>query len=181
MIARLMLQPADVLLLDEPTNDLDIPTMEILEESLTDFPGALVLVTHDRYVLGQVCNQFVGLDGTGAHGLFVDYEQWDTWVLREASSAEQAPTRASNGVPARRPPSKKLSYREQQEHTTIEKRILAAESELAICHARMEDPAIAADHVKLQKAVDALKEAERQVERFYARWAELESKLQGEQ
>jgi len=181
VIARLMLQPADVVLLDEPTNDLDIPTLEILEESLTDFPGALVLVTHDRYVLGQVCNQFVGLDGTGAHGLFADYEQWDTWVQREASPGEQVLTRSPDGVPARRPSSKKLSYREQQEHTTIEKRILAAESELATCHARMEDPAIAADHVQLQKAVDALKEAERQVERFYARWAELESKLQGEQ
>jgi ATP-binding cassette subfamily F protein uup len=177
VIARLMLQPADVLLLDEPTNDLDIPTLEILEEGLTDFPGALVLVTHDRYVLGQVCNQFVGLDGTGAHGLFADYEQWDTWVLREPFSAEQASTLAFDSVPARRPPSKKLSYREQQEHRTIEERILAAESELATCRARMEDPAIAADHVQLQKAVDALKEAERQVERLYTRWAELEAKL----
>ena len=180
VIARLMLQPADVLLLDEPTNDLDIPTLEILEESLTDFPGALVLVTHDRYVLGQVCNQFVGLDGTGAHGLFADYEQWDAWVQREASPAEQVLTRAPDGVPARRPPSKKLSYREQQEHTTIEQRILAAESELAVCHARMEDPAIVTDHMQLQKAVDALKEAERQVERLYTRWAELEGKLQAE-
>jgi ABC transport system ATP-binding/permease protein len=175
-----MLQPADVLLLDEPTNDLDIPTLEILEESLTDFPGALVLVTHDRYVLGQVCNQFVGLDGTGAHGLFADYEQWDAWVQREASPADQVLRRAPDGVPARRPPSKKLSYREQQDHTTIEKQILAAESELAICHARMEDPAIAADHVQLQKAVDALKDAEREVERLYTRWAELEGKLRGE-
>ena len=123
----------------------------------------------------------MGLDGNGAHGLFAGYEQWDTWAQREPSQAEQVLTRAPDGVPARCPPSKKLSYREKQEHTAIEQRILAAESELATCHARMEDPAIAADHVQLQKAVDGLKEAERQVERLYTRWAELESKVQGGQ
>src|SRR5258708_16692594 len=63
MIARLMLAPADVLLLDEPTNDLDIPTLEALEESLLDFPGAMVLVTHDRYLLDRVSTTVVGLDG----------------------------------------------------------------------------------------------------------------------
>ena len=177
VIARLMLQPADVLLLDEPTNDLDIPTLEVLEDSLSDFPGALVLVTHDRYVLGTVCNQFVGLDGTGAHGLFADYEQWDTWVQRTASHTAETPVRASDTGGGRRSPSKKLGYREQQEHTTIEARVTNAEAELAACHARLEDPAIVTDHVQLQKAVDALKEAERQVEGLYARWAELEAKI----
>ncbi len=66
LIARLMLQPADVLLLDEPTNDLDIPTLEILEESLLEYRGALVLVTHDRYMLDRVSNVVIGLDGLGA-------------------------------------------------------------------------------------------------------------------
>lgn len=65
LIARLMLQPADILLLDEPTNDLDIPSLEILEESLIDFPGSIVLVTHDRYLLDQVTNRILGLDGEG--------------------------------------------------------------------------------------------------------------------
>ena len=126
----------------------------------------------------QVCNQFVGLDGTGAHGLFADYEQWDRWVQRDATlRGDQASTRTADSVRPRRPLSKKLSYREQQEHTTIEERILAAEAELATCHARLEDPAIVTDHVQLQKAVDALKDAEQQVERLYTRWAELEAKL----
>ena len=66
LIARLMLQPADVLLLDEPTNDLDIPTLEVLEESLLEFRGALVLVTHDRYLLDRVSTTVLGLDGLGA-------------------------------------------------------------------------------------------------------------------
>ena len=64
-IARLMVQPADLLLLDEPTNDLDIPTLEVLEESLLDFPGALVLVSHDRYLLDRVSTVLLGLDGEG--------------------------------------------------------------------------------------------------------------------
>ena len=79
LIARLMLQPADVLILDEPTNDLDIPTLEILEESLLEFPGALVLVTHDRYLLDRVTNAVLGLDGRGNAALFADYLQWEAW------------------------------------------------------------------------------------------------------
>src|SRR6202166_4130865 len=79
LIAQLMLQPADVLLLDEPTNDLDIPTLEILEESLLEFRGALVLVTHDRYMLDRVSTVVLGLDGLGGAERFADYSQWDAW------------------------------------------------------------------------------------------------------
>jgi ATP-binding cassette subfamily F protein uup len=79
LIARLMLEPADVLMLDEPTNDLDIPTLEILEESLLEFKGALVLVTHDRYLLDRVSNVVLGLDGRGNAQLFADYLQWEEW------------------------------------------------------------------------------------------------------
>src|SRR5439155_7440792 len=73
LIAQLMLQTADVLLLDEPTNDLDIPTLEILEESLLEYPGALVLVTHDRFMLDRVSTVVVGLDGLAAAERFADY------------------------------------------------------------------------------------------------------------
>ena len=79
LIAQLMLQPADVLLLDEPTNDLDIPTLEILEESLLEFRGSLVLVTHDRYMLDRVSNIVLGLDGQGGAESFADYSQWELW------------------------------------------------------------------------------------------------------
>ena len=82
LIAKLMLEPADVLLLDEPTNDLDIPTLEILEENLLDFPGALVLVTHDRYLLNRVSSTVLGLDGKGHTGRFADYAQWEDWIER---------------------------------------------------------------------------------------------------
>jgi len=72
-----MLQPATWLLLDEPTNDLDIPTLEVLEESLLEFSGALVLVTHDRYLLDRVSTAVLALDGEGGVGLFADYSQWE--------------------------------------------------------------------------------------------------------
>ena len=64
-IAQLMLRPADLLLLDEPTNDLDIPALEVLEDSLSDFPGAIVVVSHDRDLLDRICTECVGLDGRG--------------------------------------------------------------------------------------------------------------------
>ena len=79
LIAKLMLEPADVLLMDEPTNDLDIPTLEILEESLLEFTGALVLVTHDRYMLDRVSTVVLGLDGRGGAETFADYSQWELW------------------------------------------------------------------------------------------------------
>src|SRR6202050_502422 len=82
LIAQLMLQPADVLLLDEPTNDLDIPTLEVLEESLLEFRGALVLVTHDRYLLDRISTIVLGLDGLGGAERFADYSQWDSWLVR---------------------------------------------------------------------------------------------------
>ncbi|MFA6584456.1 MAG: ABC-F family ATP-binding cassette domain-containing protein, partial [Elusimicrobiaceae bacterium] len=77
LIARLMLQPADVLLLDEPTNDLDLNSLEVLEESLAEFPGALVLVTHDRYLMDRVCGRILALDGRGKANFYADLSQWE--------------------------------------------------------------------------------------------------------
>ena len=91
LIAQLMLQPADLLLLDEPTNDLDIPTLEILEESLLEFRGALVLVTHDRYMLDRVSTLVLGLDGWGEIERFADYSQWETWQRTQAKAAAKFP------------------------------------------------------------------------------------------
>lgn len=102
LIAQLMLQPADVLLLDEPTNDLDIPTLEILEESLLEFAGALVLVTHDRYMLDRVSSVVLGLDGEGSSGVFADYSQWEAWMdsRPDGTSGAEAPEK---GAGNRRP------------------------------------------------------------------------------
>ena len=180
VMARLMLQPADVLIVDEPTNDLDIPTREVLEDSLKEFPGALVLVTHDRYMLEEVCSEFVGLDGNGGYGQFADYGQWEAWLRRQRSGKDQSGTQ-TRGIRAAagQSKSKKLSFRDQQEYDTIEKRVLAAEAALEQCRAKTENPKIASNHVQLQEAYDALKTAEQEVERLYTRWAELDAKQQG--
>jgi ATP-binding cassette subfamily F protein uup len=180
VMARLMLQPADVLIVDEPTNDLDIPTREVLEDSLKEFPGALVLVTHDRYMLEEVCTEFVGLDGNGGYGQFADYGQWEAWLRRQRSGKDQSVTQ-TRGISAAAggSKSKKLSFRDQQEYDTIEKRVLAAEAALEQCRAKTENPKIVSNHVQLQEAYDALKTAEQEVERLYTRWAELEAKQQG--
>ena len=101
LIAQLMLQPADVLLLDEPTNDLDIPTLEILEESLLEYRGALVLVTHDRYMLDRVSTIVLGLDGLGGAERFADYSQWDAWQRSRQKGTAQL-FLAARGVRLRR-------------------------------------------------------------------------------
>ncbi len=92
LIARLMLEPADVLLLDEPTNDLDIATLEVLEENLTEFPGALVLVTHDRFMLDRVSTLVMGLDGEGGAQAFAEYAQWEQAQLSKKSPKKEKDT-----------------------------------------------------------------------------------------
>jgi ATP-binding cassette subfamily F protein uup len=175
LIARLMLRPADVLILDEPTNDLDIPTLEVLEESLLEFPGGLVLVTHDRYLLDRVSTTILALDGTGKAQFFADSAQWE-----ESRRAAAAPPRAAAPKPKAEPAKatvKKLTYKEQKEWEGMEAAILAAEEALIASQAAVEDPAVATDPVALQDRCSALDVARAEVERLYARWAELEGKV----
>jgi len=112
LIARLMLKPADLLLLDEPTNDLDIPTLEILEESLLEFAGAMVLVTHDRYMLDRVSTVLLALDGTGGAEFFADYAQWEASLTQAPAGAEKKERPADTRAPKPR----KLSYKEAREY-----------------------------------------------------------------
>ncbi|WP_243438933.1 ABC-F family ATP-binding cassette domain-containing protein [Fundidesulfovibrio soli] len=177
LIAQLMLRPADVLLLDEPTNDLDIPTLEILEESLRDFPGAVVLISHDRYLLDTVSTGLLGLDGRGGAVPLADLEQWER-VREEAERAEtpgQAPAQAK-ARPAKQP-AKKLTYKEQKEFDGMEQAIAQAEEALAAREAELADPAVAHDPTELQLRMARQEEARAEVDRLYARWAELEDKL----
>jgi ABC transport system ATP-binding/permease protein len=183
LIARLMLQPADVLLLDEPTNDLDIPTLEILEESLLEYRGALVLVTHDRYMLDRVSTVVLGFDGLGEAERFADYAQWDVWQgSRQSKGKPNVVSRSqSSRVPAVETKSaavtkKKLSYVEAREFATIEERIGKAEQELLAKRVALEDPANVSDHLDFRDTCAQFEEAQKAVDRLYARWAELEKK-----
>jgi ATP-binding cassette subfamily F protein uup len=176
LIAKLMLQPADVLLLDEPTNDLDIPTLEILEESLLEFRGALVLVTHDRYLLDRVSTVVVGLDGQGGAGQFADYSQWEAWIRESRESKSAKTERPATIEQPQAGTKKKLSYIEAREYATIEHRIAEAEATLVAKRAAYEAPAIATDATRLIAAQTALEEAQAAVDILYARWHELEEK-----
>lgn len=175
LIAKLMLEAADLLLLDEPTNDLDIPTLEVLEESLSDFPGALVLITHDRYLLDRVSTILVGLDGRGNAERFADYAQWEAAqrLRTDDNDAQPSPSRSDTTTPKK---TKKLSYNDQRDWDQMESKITAAEAALAHCHRTLEDPAVASDVTALQTACDALHDAQATVDKLYARWAELEKK-----
>ncbi|MGB9123243.1 MAG: ATP-binding cassette domain-containing protein, partial [Candidatus Angelobacter sp.] len=179
LIAQLMLQPADLLLLDEPTNDLDIPTLEILEESLLEYTGALVLVTHDRYMLDRVSTMVLGLDGRGGAEAFADYLQWEEWQ----AESKQPARNESDGLAAAKPAKaiessakKKLSYLEAREFATIEQRIAEAEETLQQKRAAAEDPAIATDATRLLSAHAEMDEAQKTVDQLYSRWAVLEAK-----
>lgn len=183
LIAKLMLQPADVLLLDEPTNDLDIPTLEILEDNLLEFEGALVLVTHDRYLLNRVASTVLGLDGNGHIGHFADYAQWEAWMEEDRDqwsviSEEKAAPPPDQAAKTRDPENrkKKLSYLEAREFATIEGRIEESDARVTAARERAEDPAIASDAAALQLALADLEAAESENGSLYARWAELASK-----
>lgn len=169
LIARLMQQPTDILFLDEPTNDLDIPTLELLEESLAEFEGAVVLITHDRLMLDQVCDTLiaVGTDLTGQH--FADSFQWEAAL--EAHT--QTDTKEKKVVPKAPPkPKAKLSYKEKQELATMEERVLELEEELESLHKKI-DHAEADQLVKLCKDVEEKQET---LDTLYQRWQELEDK-----
>jgi ATP-binding cassette subfamily F protein uup len=179
LIARLMLQPADVLMLDEPTNDLDIPTLEILEESLLEFTGALALVTHDRYMLDRVSNVVLGLDGHGHARTFADYSQWEDWKGSESGYAmnQQAAANSSQKTAVSiTTGKKKLSYLEQREYDGIEALVDKADARMAAAHDRLEDPAVTSNATALTEALAEMEAAQHEHDAIYERWAELTEK-----
>jgi ATP-binding cassette subfamily F protein uup len=193
LLARMLQRPADILILDEPTNDLDIDTLEVLEESLLSFPGAIILVTHDRYLMDRVATGILGLHGLGRHDFYADYAQYATdrrhqnmtqaakladFVTPDHSKpADTVATTKTSFTHAKRPSNRKLSYMEQREWDAMENNILVAEATLAAARAKTQDPSIASSAAALQEACIAAETAQEKVDTLYARWAELEAKL----
>ncbi len=186
-IARIMLQPSDVLVLDEPTNDLDIPTLEIMEEALEDYPGALLLVTHDRAMLERLCTDVLSLDGEGGAAMYASVEQAVRARLASQENREEKreakPTggAAAPAVDARAKGSKvKLSYKEQREYDAMEGEIEAAERLVSELDAAMNDGAVLADHKEMARVCAEMETAQARVVSLYARWDELERKRSGD-
>ncbi len=178
LIACLMLQPANVLVLDEPTNDLDLSTLAVLEDALTSFEGAVLLVTHDRYFLDQVTTQLLAFHTRpGEEGRvtpMVGLGQWETW------HATQTPTRSSQkkaaaGSAGTAPKRKKLSFKDQQDFDTIEARILDAEAKAMVLEAELAHPDVVSNATRLTTIGTQAAEIRAEIDRLYARWAQLET------
>lgn len=182
-MAQMMLQPADLLFLDEPTNDLDIPALEVLEETLEEFTGALVIVSHDRELLDRICTEVIGLDGLGGAAMYASVSQWLAAFTKARQKAEKTAAKtqaasASKATAASKSKAGKLSFKEQQEFEQIETQLHLAEKAVDACQIKVQQSS-AAGHQELSKACQDLENAQKQVERLYERWQELELKREG--
>jgi len=183
LIADLMRRPADILLLDEPTNDLDIGSLDVLEESLQEFGGAIVLVTHDRYLLDRVCDQVIGFLGDGTVYLYSDCDQWLRDLEEEdgangtgAAAAGKGRSSQAQSQASRSKKSGRLSYLDQREYDQIEEQIMTAEARCEELEASLGEPETAGDPEALHRCWEELEQARSLVERLYQRWDELEEK-----
>jgi ATP-binding cassette subfamily F protein uup len=172
LMARLMLRPAQLLVLDEPTNDLDLATLNVLEEALAEFPGALLLVTHDRAFLDRATETLLAFDAAGGVTALAGLDQWESWRReRREAAARSAPKAAA--APAPKAAKRRLGYLEQRELDGMEARILEAEDRLAVRKAECERPGVVSDGPRLVALAREIEDAQAEVDRLYARWAEL--------
>ncbi len=182
LIAQLMLQPANVLVLDEPTNDLDMATLAVLEECLTEFQGAILLVTHDRYFLDQVANQILSFspfpEERGQLTSFASLGQWETWFTDRSRKprSQLAETLPSTPVSADVPTQKKrkLSFKEQRELDSMEEILHRTEKELAHWTAESTKAENTSHAGKLLEISQKMTQLQAEIDRLYVRWSELE-------
>jgi ATP-binding cassette subfamily F protein uup len=176
-----MRQPSDILLLDEPTNDLDIASLDVLENSLIDFSGALVLVTHDRYLLDRVCHRILGFGGRDGVAYYADYQQW----LADLPDQEGSDTRKEKSLSqpsSEAAPEKykgRLSYMDQREYDQIEDTIATEEQRVEELQKKMESPDVVSDPDALAECWQELEATQEKVEQLFSRWDELEEKKSG--
>ena len=167
LLAKLMVRKANLLVLDEPTNDLDIPTLNVLEEMLKEFNGAVVLVSHDRYFLSSVTNEILAID----HGTqrFADLFQWEE-AQRNAPKKKNKEKAAASAAPAEK--KQKLSFKEQRELDGMEAAIAQAEQKIRDLEAEIQQ----ALPSRLKEITSELASAQKAVETLFSRWQELEAK-----
>ena len=176
-IARLMLQPADILLLDEPTNDLDIPTLEVLENNLADFPGAIVLITHDRYLLDRLSTLVLALDGAGGVEYFAELSQWEQAAAAKKIRRETGCASERRDPKRRRPIRKRSSLTTKPENGSRSKPASTPRKRASKpAKSSWKLPEIVSDPARLTDAAAEIEKAQAEVDRLYERWAELEAK-----
>jgi ATP-binding cassette subfamily F protein uup len=189
LLAKLMLRPANLLVLDEPTNDLDLATLEVLEDCLSSFPGAVLLVTHDRWFLDQVTSKILAFakDSDSGRPIITTYEGYPQWEAHERIRTAQEEEKrrekekalrtanAAAQTSAVKTSKKKLSFKEQREWDQMEATIRDAEAEVERLSAETQSPEVLKSPSKLREVMSALHSAQEKVESLYARWAELEA------
>jgi ABC transport system ATP-binding/permease protein len=188
LIAQLMLKPANLLVLDEPTNDLDMATLNVLEDCLIDFQGAVILVTHDRYFLDHVATQILALDRVSPHQKkvvsFASLDQWESWyfeqndLVKSQLKKEVGSTGKSSLTPSETSESakkRKLSFKEQREFDSMEENIHRAEAELAHLTQQSTLPENLSHASKLLEITQKMSLLQEEVDRLYKRWSELEN------
>lgn len=176
LLAKLMLIPCNVLVLDEPTNDLDLATLHVLEECLTEFNGSILLVSHDRYFLDAVSTHILAFPQAGAKSReltsFADLFQWERWRLQQNARPSKE-SKSSKEPVVEKKVKTKLSFKEQRELDSMESTILTAEARLEKLLAETALPENQSNAILLAKLTTEIAEAQDEVERLYGRWAEL--------
>jgi len=185
LLAQLFTKPANVLVMDEPTNDLDIETLELLEELLLDYPGTLFLVSHDRAFLDNVVTSCLAFEGDGNVREYVGgYSDW----LRQRHSAPETACEpkaekpaATSPVEPKKPAAKKLSYKDQRELDQLPARIEQLETEQASLNTSLADPELYRRDPTAFKNLDVrMKQIEAELREAYTRWEQLEAQRSGE-
>jgi ATP-binding cassette subfamily F protein uup len=182
LLARMMLQTEQVLILDEPTNDLDVDTLDTLQEALDEFPGAIILVTHDRYFMDQVATELLAFDGHGGIEKFADYFQWEEWRKTRAETGQIKTSGAkkdSNAkvVEGKSVAKKKLTYKDQLELDSMEATIMEAEGVLEKLQREIQDPQLASQFSKLTELTTLIGKQQEKIEVLYKRWDELNQRV----
>ena len=171
LIAQLLLSPADVLILDEPTNDLDIETIEVLEDTLSQFEGLILLVSHDRTFMSKLCQKFLGLRGAGEWATYASIDQWlKNKKSHQVESYKEKQPLQNTEIKV------KMSYKEKQQLQTIEQDIALAEEELLKATTQLEDPQVFQDKDRLFEATALVTEKQNKVDELYELWQVLEEK-----
>jgi len=177
LIAKLMLESADILLLDEPTNDLDIRTIETLEENLLEFGGLLVIVSHDRYMISRVCGLFIGFTTDAKAELFADYEQWEE-SLKTSKKENAGDARKTDKDKRSKKEKTKMSYKEKLELENVEKQIEILDDKIKLLEAQLDDPKNFSDFILLNKLTEEIALNKEALEKFYHRWEYLAERAQ---
>ncbi|PVV06567.1 MAG: ABC transporter ATP-binding protein [gamma proteobacterium symbiont of Ctena orbiculata] len=182
LLAKLFTKPANVLVLDEPTNDLDVETLELLEELLSDYPGTLLLVSHDREFLDNAVTSCLVFEGDGRVAEYIGgYSDWETYRPTQQSAGskpkEKAVIKSAAGKPKKK--SEKLSYNDQRELEALPQRIEQLEERLGELQTRLGDPVLyRTGGERVAELQQHLSEVQQQLDQAYERWESLES-MQG--